>query len=239
MDLTYHQNQIGESTIGHFMIFSISPKVGKIQLVMKLEFKWLKFIMNKFVIYYQTVVLRRVVLRRDILFHFYSQTPQSFLFLNYATIYSYLSFHSCSFMYWHTTMHINSHYMYQRLGIYHWGLVDCYPFILKQLFLPSIYFCLKIKYMKFHFLDLHTLGIWNTTLPNGLAVPDASMHSVKSMKDVLELMNTGLMNRATSATALNERSSRSHRLHLHIFRFSYISIPIWRHHSFLFCLMII
>lgn len=47
------------------------------------------------------------------------------------------------FMYWHTTMHINSHYMYQRLGIYHWGLVDCYPFILKQLFLPSIYFCLK------------------------------------------------------------------------------------------------
>ncbi|XP_014508699.1 kinesin-like protein KIN-14J isoform X2 [Vigna radiata var. radiata] len=54
------------------------------------------------------------------------------------------------------------------------------------------------------------LGIWNTTQPNGLAVPDASMHSVNSMADVLELMNTGLMNRATSATALNERSSRSH-----------------------------
>ncbi|XP_050898730.1 kinesin-like protein KIN-14J isoform X2 [Lathyrus oleraceus] len=61
------------------------------------------------------------------------------------------------------------------------------------------------------------LGIWNTTLPNGLAVPDASMHSVKSMKDVLELMNTGLMNRATSATALNERSSRSHSvLSIHV-----------------------
>ncbi|XP_027921755.1 kinesin-like protein KIN-14J [Vigna unguiculata] len=54
------------------------------------------------------------------------------------------------------------------------------------------------------------LGIWNTAQPNGLAVPDASMHSVNSMADVLELMNTGLMNRATSATALNERSSRSH-----------------------------
>ncbi|CAL0312646.1 unnamed protein product [Lupinus luteus] len=54
------------------------------------------------------------------------------------------------------------------------------------------------------------LGIWNTTQPNGLAVPDASMHSVNSMTDVLELMNTGLTNRATSATALNERSSRSH-----------------------------
>ncbi|CAJ1937424.1 unnamed protein product [Sphenostylis stenocarpa] len=66
------------------------------------------------------------------------------------------------------------------------------------------------KYTKYYFLDLHTLGIWNTAQPNGLAVPDASMHSVNSMSDVLELMNTGLMNRATSATALNERSSRSH-----------------------------
>ncbi|PSS04177.1 Kinesin-like protein [Actinidia chinensis var. chinensis] len=54
------------------------------------------------------------------------------------------------------------------------------------------------------------LGIWNTTLPNGLAVPDASIHPVKSTEDVLELMNIGLMNRAFGATALNERSSRSH-----------------------------
>ncbi|KAJ9147925.1 hypothetical protein P3X46_030039 [Hevea brasiliensis] len=54
------------------------------------------------------------------------------------------------------------------------------------------------------------LGIWNTTQPNGLAVPDASMHCVKSSTDVLELMNIGLMNRAIGATALNERSSRSH-----------------------------
>ena len=37
------------------------------------------------------------------------------------------------------------------------------------------------------------------------------MHSVNSMADVLELMNVGSMNRATSATALNERSGRSHR----------------------------
>uniref|UniRef100_A0A2C9WKI9 Kinesin motor domain-containing protein n=1 Tax=Manihot esculenta TaxID=3983 RepID=A0A2C9WKI9_MANES len=54
------------------------------------------------------------------------------------------------------------------------------------------------------------LGIWNAARPNGLAVPDASMHCVKSSTDVLELMNIGLMNRAMSATALNERSSRSH-----------------------------
>lgn len=61
------------------------------------------------------------------------------------------------------------------------------------------------------------LGIWNTTQPNGLAVPDASMHSVNSMQNVLELMNIGMMNRATSATALNERSSRSHSvLSIHV-----------------------
>ncbi|KAB2608636.1 kinesin-4-like [Pyrus ussuriensis x Pyrus communis] len=57
------------------------------------------------------------------------------------------------------------------------------------------------------------LGIWNTTQPNGLAVPDASMHPVNSTADVLKLMNIGLMNRAVGATALNERSSRSHRLY--------------------------
>lgn len=54
------------------------------------------------------------------------------------------------------------------------------------------------------------LGIWTTAQPNGLAVPDASMHPVKSTTDVLELMNIGSMNRAVGATALNERSSRSH-----------------------------
>ncbi|KAL6501719.1 hypothetical protein OROGR_026852 [Orobanche gracilis] len=62
------------------------------------------------------------------------------------------------------------------------------------------------------FFDLHTLGIWNTSQPNGLAVPDASLHPVKSTTDVLELMNIGLMNRAVGATALNERSSRSHSI---------------------------
>jgi len=62
-----------------------------------------------------------------------------------------------------------------------------------------------------NFLNLHTLGIWNTSLPNGLAVPDASMHSVRSTEDVLELMNIGLMNRTVGATTLNEKSSRSHR----------------------------
>lgn len=54
------------------------------------------------------------------------------------------------------------------------------------------------------------LGIMSTSQPNGLAVPDASMHPVTSTEDVLELMDIGLKNRAVGATALNERSSRSH-----------------------------
>ncbi|EPS60245.1 hypothetical protein M569_14558, partial [Genlisea aurea] len=32
------------------------------------------------------------------------------------------------------------------------------------------------------------LGIWNTSLPNSLAVPDASLHQVNSITDVLEFM---------------------------------------------------
>ncbi|KAF2324850.1 hypothetical protein GH714_018040 [Hevea brasiliensis] len=59
-------------------------------------------------------------------------------------------------------------------------------------------------------LDLHTLGIKTVSQENGLAVPDASMYPVRSTSDVIELMNIGLNNRAVSATALNERSSRSH-----------------------------
>ncbi|XP_062229006.1 kinesin-like protein KIN-14M isoform X3 [Phragmites australis] len=54
------------------------------------------------------------------------------------------------------------------------------------------------------------LGILNTSQPNGLAVPDATLHPVKSTTDVIELMRTGLANRAVGSTALNERSSRSH-----------------------------
>uniref|UniRef100_A0A0D9VE13 Kinesin motor domain-containing protein n=1 Tax=Leersia perrieri TaxID=77586 RepID=A0A0D9VE13_9ORYZ len=53
-------------------------------------------------------------------------------------------------------------------------------------------------------------GIQNTTQPNGLAVPDATMCPVTSTSHVIELMQTGHDNRAMSATALNERSSRSH-----------------------------
>lgn len=63
--------------------------------------------------------------------------------------------------------------------------------------------------------NLRTLGVLNSSQPNGLAVPDASMLPVKSTSDVLDLMNFGQSNRAMSSTAQNERSSRSHRFILH------------------------
>ncbi|KAG0613123.1 hypothetical protein M758_6G078800 [Ceratodon purpureus] len=54
------------------------------------------------------------------------------------------------------------------------------------------------------------LEIRNNSQLNGLNVPDASRMSVNSTEDVLDLMKVGQKNRAVGATALNERSSRSH-----------------------------
>ncbi|XP_048533718.1 kinesin-like protein KIN-14D isoform X1 [Triticum urartu] len=54
------------------------------------------------------------------------------------------------------------------------------------------------------------IGIQNTMQPNGISVPDATICPVNSTSHVIDLMQTGHGNRAMSATALNERSSRSH-----------------------------
>nr|KYP74375.1 Kinesin-4 [Cajanus cajan] len=45
---------------------------------------------------------------------------------------------------------------------------------------------------------------------NGINVPDANLVPVSSTSDVLHLMNLGQKNRSVSATAMNDRSSRSH-----------------------------
>lgn len=49
---------------------------------------------------------------------------------------------------------------------------------------------------------------------SGLTVPDACIHNVRKTSDVLDLMELGFKNRSVSATAMNERSSRSHRYSL-------------------------
>jgi kinesin family protein C2/C3 len=46
---------------------------------------------------------------------------------------------------------------------------------------------------------------------NGINVPEASLVPVSSTDDVIQLMDLGHMNRAVSSTAMNDRSSRSHR----------------------------
>ncbi|KAL2320731.1 hypothetical protein Fmac_029700 [Flemingia macrophylla] len=53
---------------------------------------------------------------------------------------------------------------------------------------------------------------------DGMSLPDARLHSVKSSTDVMTLMNLGEINRAVSSTAMNNRSSRSHSVltvHVH------------------------
>ncbi|XP_047942681.1 kinesin-like protein KIN-14C [Salvia hispanica] len=56
------------------------------------------------------------------------------------------------------------------------------------------------------------LGILTSSQPNGLAVPDANIQQVNTSEEVMKLMDIGLQNRAKSATAMNERSSRSHSI---------------------------
>ncbi|KAL0310918.1 UNVERIFIED_CONTAM: Kinesin-like protein KIN-14F [Sesamum angustifolium] len=60
-------------------------------------------------------------------------------------------------------------------------------------------------------VGVQMIEIYNEQL-NGLNVPDASLIPVKCTEDVLDLMRVGQSNRAVGATALNERSSRSHSI---------------------------
>ncbi|XP_055825026.1 kinesin-like protein KIN-14P [Solanum dulcamara] len=58
----------------------------------------------------------------------------------------------------------------------------------------------------------YEIGIVSTPQPNGLAVPEASIHRVNKTTDILDLIGIGLKNRAKGSTAMNERSSRSHSI---------------------------
>ena len=50
---------------------------------------------------------------------------------------------------------------------------------------------------------------------NGLALPDATLRPVKSTMDVINLMKLGDMRRSIGSTAINSKSSRSHRSGVH------------------------
>ncbi|KAF8098817.1 hypothetical protein N665_0257s0031 [Sinapis alba] len=72
--------------------------------------------------------------------------------------------------------------------------------------------CTRYPFHDVH-LTIHTLDIrtCSSEEDDGLSLPDATMHSVNSTMDVLQLMEAGELNRAVSSTSMNNRSSRSHR----------------------------
>ncbi|KAL6958697.1 hypothetical protein U1Q18_045215 [Sarracenia purpurea var. burkii] len=59
-------------------------------------------------------------------------------------------------------------------------------------------------------IEIYNEQVRDLLVVDGLNVPDASIVQVTSTFDVIELMNLGQRNRAVGATALNDRSSRSH-----------------------------
>lgn len=59
---------------------------------------------------------------------------------------------------------------------------------------------------------MNTLEIRNSS-QDGINVPEATLVPVSTTSDVIHLMNIGQKNRAVSATAMNDRSSRSHRFY--------------------------
>ncbi|XP_010543540.1 PREDICTED: kinesin-like protein KIN-14G isoform X2 [Tarenaya hassleriana] len=56
------------------------------------------------------------------------------------------------------------------------------------------------------------LKIRSCSSEDGLSLPDASMHFVKSTMDVIKLMEAGEVNRSVSSTSMNNQSSRSHSI---------------------------
>ncbi|CAN7134534.1 unnamed protein product [Brassica rapa subsp. narinosa] len=58
--------------------------------------------------------------------------------------------------------------------------------------------------------DLFHLSKIRNSSQDGINVPDATLVPVSTTSDVISLMNLGQKNRAVSATAMNDRSSRSH-----------------------------
>ncbi|GMJ02366.1 hypothetical protein like AT3G10310 [Hibiscus trionum] len=67
-------------------------------------------------------------------------------------------------------------------------------------------------------IRVQMLEIRSCTNDNGLSLPDATLHTVNSTSDVLNLMKYGEVNRVVCSTAINNRSSRSHSIltvHVH------------------------
>ncbi|KAK6289767.1 hypothetical protein POUND7_001308 [Theobroma cacao] len=106
----------------------------------------------------------------------------------------------------------------EDLGINYLALNDLFEISNQRKDIISYEIQMFFSCKNFGNLNVHKLEIHSCPRDNGLSLPDATMHTVKSASDVLNLMKFGEVNRVVCSTALNNRSSRSHSIltvHVH------------------------
>ncbi|KAJ1383470.1 P-loop containing nucleoside triphosphate hydrolase, partial [Sesbania bispinosa] len=94
----------------------------------------------------------------------------------------------------------------ETVGVNYRALRDL--FLISEQRKDTIHYDISVQMLEIY-NEQDTLEIRNSS-HNGINVPDANLVPVSSTSDVLNLMNLGQKNRAVSATAMNDRSSRSH-----------------------------
>lgn len=100
--------------------------------------------------------------------------------------------------------------------------IVCSSFILKKEQTNLFYATYYTYIQSVDFLIANKLEIRSCASDDGLVLPNATMCPVKSTTDVINLMKLGEGNRVVGSTAINNRSSRSHRS---IFLLLYVHIP--------------
>ncbi|OMO96697.1 hypothetical protein CCACVL1_04826 [Corchorus capsularis] len=99
----------------------------------------------------------------------------------------------------------------EELGVNYRALGDL--FFLQQQRKETISYEISVQMLEIYneqVRDLLSSEEIRNSSQNGINVPDANLVRVTSTADVINLMNLGHKNRAFSATAMNDRSSRSH-----------------------------
>lgn len=89
--------------------------------------------------------------------------------------------------------------------------IVCSSFILKKEQTNLFYATYYTYIQSVDFLIANKLEIRSCASDDGLVLPNATMCPVKSTTDVINLMKLGEGNRVVGSTAINNRSSRSHR----------------------------
>ncbi|XVE89590.1 hypothetical protein DITRI_Ditri20bG0008200 [Diplodiscus trichospermus] len=99
----------------------------------------------------------------------------------------------------------------EELGVNYRALSDL--FLLSNQRKETISYDISVQMLEIYneqVRDLLSTDEIRNSSQNGINVPDANLVQVSSTFDVINLMNLGQKNRAVCATAMNDRSSRSH-----------------------------